>query len=190
MLYLIEKRADDVIKKVESELGAIGDAEVPRQQNDQVKQDIQNMILRTRVLAKDDAPPGRYEIKSDTFQDSEPSLLPSEDQDVEMANTAPRTESSIRAQATYELRDLVMRGASEMEIYEAHSEETTKRYKQALERRKGRAKLATPSFGNPSAVPPRGILVNKNRDKPIDKDLKKKTATFETHEDMARRGST
>jgi hypothetical protein len=189
MLFLIEKRAEDLVKKAKSELAAIGDTEVPHQQNVQAKQDIRSMIRRARVPMKEDADPGAYEIKADTFQTPEPSLLTSDDQDVEMADATPHTQSSIRAQVTLELRDLVMRGASEMERYETHAYETTKKYREALERRKGRAGPSTSLSGHSSAVPPRGILVNKNGERPADREAKKKTATFETHEDVAWRGS-
>ena len=189
MLFLIERRADELVKKAKSELAALGDTEVPHQQNVQMKQDIRNMIRRARVLVKEDLAPGAYEMKNDTFQDPQPILSTAEGQDVEMTNASLQTQSSIREQVAHELRDLVMRGAAEMETYEAHAEETTKKYKQTLERRRGRAGPSTSSSGIPSTVPPRGILVNKNREKPSEREPRKKTATFETHEDMAQKGS-
>jgi hypothetical protein len=178
MLFLIEKRAENLVKKTKEDLNALEEGMLPRETSAQKKQDIQNMIRRARVEVRKDAAPGAYEIRNSTFEDSGSNLSILEDQHVELANIKPRTQVSIRADLTHELRDLVMRGASEMEAYEAHAEETAKTYKQMLERRKERAGHSTSSSGPSSALPPRGILVNKNGERPADREPTKKVATF------------
>lgn len=188
MLFLIERRASALVKKAKKDLADIETvAEAPCKTSTQHKEDIRNTIRRIRVPVKTGMPPGAYEIRDDTFQGPDPTLFVTEDQDMEMANTAPRTRESIRAYLTQELRDLAMRGASEMETYEAHAEDTTKRYKQSLERRKGRRPSAS-SSEYPHTLP-KGILLNKNGERPPDKETIKKTAAFETYEDVVRRGS-
>ena len=180
MLFLIESKAEDLANKAKKELRTVGDAAPSREKNAEKKQDIRNMIRRARVTVKDGAAPGTYEIRNDIFKEAGPDLLLSDDPDVEVGNVEPRTRASVRAELTHELRDLVMRGASEMEVYEAHAEEAAKQYKQALERRKGRVGSTSMSSGPSTGRPPRGILVNKNGERPADKEPKRKKATFET----------
>jgi hypothetical protein len=178
MLFLIERRAENLVKKVKEELSSLQEEMLPREISAQKRQDIQNVIRRARVEVKKDAVPGAYEIRNGTFKDSEANLSILEDQDVKMGHVEPRTQASIRADLTYELRDLVMRGASEMEAYEAHAEETGKIYKQMLQRRKGRAGHSTFPSGPSSALPPRSILINRNGERPADREPTRKVATF------------
>lgn len=141
------------------------------------EQDIQNMIARMRAPAKPDAVAGTYEIKSDTFRNA-PNLFISEDEDENMSDTEPRTQESVRTEVTHKLRDLVMRGGSELETYDSHTEDTMKIYKQALDRRRGHSRPSvTPT--NSSTHLPKSILVNKSGERSTDKDPKKKKATFE-----------
>lgn len=181
MLFLIERRADDLVKKAKRDLAELEDADHPCQTRaPRNNEDIRNTIRRIRTTAKTGAPPGAYEIKDDTFKDPDPSLLSSTGQDVEMGTSAPRSREAIRADLTHELRDLAMRGASEMEQYEAHAEETTKMYKQSLERRKkSKPSASSPEVppAPPKTAPPKGILVNKS-ERPPDREIVKKKATF------------
>lgn len=180
MIFLIQRQADDLTKKAKKDLSTVGDAAPSREKNAQKKQDIRNMIRRARVLAKDDAAPGAYEIRNDTFKEAGSDILLLDGQDVEMGSVETRTHDSVRTELTHELRDLVMRGASEMEVYHAHAAEAAKPYKQALERRKGPAGSTTIPTGPSAGRPPRGILVNKNGERPADKEPRRKKATFET----------
>jgi hypothetical protein len=191
MMFLIERRGDDLVKKAKGELAVLGDGESAHQENAQLKKDLESMIRRTRVPMKGDAKPGAYEITGETFKDAEPNLFVSEDQDVEMGNTYTaqlRTQTTIRADLTHELRDLVTRGASEMEAYDAHAEETMKKYKQALERRKGKNVPSISTSGPPSAPPPKSILTNRHVESPIDKEAIRRMPAFKDLDDMPRRG--
>jgi hypothetical protein len=190
MMFLLERRGVDLVKKAKKELAVLGDGEPGHQENAQLKRDVQNMIRRTRVPMKVDAKPGAYEITGNTFKDAEPDLFVSEDQDVEMGNTDTaelRTQTTIRAELTHELRDLVMRGASEMEAYDAHAEETMKKYKQALERRRGKTVPSISTSGPPSAPPPKSILTNRHVESLVDKEAIRRMPTFKDPDDMSRR---
>lgn len=176
MLLLIEQRSEDLVRKAKGELAALDGPEPPRQDGTQQRDELRNMIARAKVPMEQNT---RYEVKDDTFAQV-PNPPVSRDGDVEMGNMLPRTQTSIRADLTYELRDLAMWGASEMEAYDDYARKTTATYKQALERRK------SSSTSRPG--PPRGILSNRHVESPVDREAIKR-ASFDAHDGGVRRGN-
>jgi hypothetical protein len=179
MVSLIKKRAEYLTERAERELPILEEAAPSVEKDTKRQQDIRNMIRRVKAVPKPDPAPGIYEVKEGTFADPETDLFVSDDQDVEMSNGEPRTQASVRAELTHELRDLVMRGATELENYEAHAEKAAKEYKDALDRRQARPGSSSGPTRVLAAPPPRGILANKNGEKLADKEPKKKRATFD-----------
>jgi hypothetical protein len=185
MIYLLERRGEALVKKAKEELAELekrerGQHERDPERDKEMQKELRSMIERLKVPASKDAKEGEYEVKvgDDTFQymDSRPVIR--EDQDVEMDGTGitvlkPRTSRTIREDLAHELRDLVMRGVSEMEAYDAHAEETTRKYKQALERRKERNR----STAAPSGILKNGILKNKYTEITADTEGIRRTAT-------------
>lgn len=178
MLTLIKKRVDYLIERAETELPILEEATSSLEKNAQTQQDIRSMIRRAKAAPKTDAAPGTYEVKESTFADSEPDLSVSDNQDLEMSIVEPRTQTSVRAELIHALRDLVMRGATELEDYEAHAEKAAKEYKDALDRRQARSGSTSGLTRVPAVPPPRGILGNKNGEKLVDEESKKMRATF------------
>lgn len=178
MLTLIRKRADYLIERAETELPILEEATPSLEKNAQTQQDIRSMIRRAKAAPKIDATPSIYEVKESTFADSEPDLSVFDNQDAEMSSVEPRTQASVRAELIHALRDLVMRGATELEDYETHAEKAAKEYKDALDRRQARSGSTSSLTRVPAVPPPRGILANKNGEKLVDKEPKKMRATF------------
>lgn len=184
MLFLIERRSDDLVRKAKGELAALDGPEPPPQDGAQQRNELRNMIARARVPMDQNARAGAYEVRDDTFAE-DPKALVSPDGDVEMGNMLPRTQTTIRADLTHELRDLAMWGASEMEAYDEHARKAAMEYKRALERRTNTS-MSTPGLS--SAVPPRGILSNRHVESPVDREAMRKTS-FEPYDGGARRGN-
>jgi hypothetical protein len=179
MVSLIKMRAEYLTERAEMELPILEEAAPSLEKDTQRQQDIRNMIRRVKAVPKSDPAPGIYEVNEGTFADPGPDLFAPDDQDVEMSKVKPRTQASVRAELTSELRDLVMRGATELENYEVHAEKVAKEYKDALVRRQARPGSSSGPTRVPAAPPPRSILANKNGEKLVDKEPKKKRATFD-----------
>jgi hypothetical protein len=199
MMFLIERRADELVNKAKKELSTLEDVEFQYQRNTHREEDIRDMIQRLKIPMKADAKPGAYEITEETFKSTGPilpesDLIVHEDTDIEMGNTHIATQTSIRADLAHDLRDLVMRGASEMESYDSHAENTTRKYRDFLERNKPQimSSVSTTSSTPPAPAPPqlpqsqaRGFSSNRHLESQMDRESIKRRP--ENYQDLARR---
>lgn len=181
-MLLIERRADDLVQKAKSELAALDGPEPPPHDSTHKKNELRSMMTRIRAPMDTKARAGAYEVGNDTFAE-DPNHLMSTDGDVEMGNVLPRTQTTIRADLTHELRDLAMWGASEMKAYDAYAKDTTMKYKRALEKR---AKSSISAPGSASGVQPKSILSNRHVGSPVDREAMRMASLNTAYGDGAR----
>jgi len=216
MLSLVQQQAGRLVARAREELDALEkgsedtlvfeEEETPEEKvkKDLVSKEVQNMVQRLKAPVKKNAKSEDYELKPGSPIFKAPAAP--QDTDVEMGgmnNESPksRTATVIREELGRNLRELVDKSVREMEAYDTHALGVSNHYKQALERRTGKA--APP----PSApTGPKSILKNTgssdstpvspldNRRMSAGQIFAQATAgqpvrTYESIGDVARRGS-
>lgn len=221
MLGLVEKRAESLARKAREELAALRgegineEVGLDRAQDEEVKKSIEEMIQRLRVPVRKDAEAGEYEVQAGNMElRNAPSTRGGDDMHKSGTDSPvvpepkARTATAIRAELSWELRNLVDRAVSEMEAYEAHATSVSSHYKQAMERRTTRFGGTMGSglgSGNGSVGNGGGILKNRNEESPVDREAIRRMSTgmpftgpavmgsvprtFENIEGVARRGN-
>ena len=215
MMFLIEKRGEDLVAGAREELARLEEDGVDEGEgwegNGVGREELDEMIKRIRVPRRADAKGEEYEVKEGDFAIKpaerltmgDTSLPVTDDGDVQMGgmHDSPRARNAtqIRLELSRDLRELVERGVREMEAYDVHAQETTKVYKDALERRKGKGKSTS------VPVPGGGILKNRHDEILVDRNQVQRMSTgmplvgmvpqaqvarsFENIEEVVRRGS-
>lgn len=201
MVFLIEQQAKNLVARAQAELDSLREAGVEEEwEAPQVRrQEMQEMMRRVRAKVREGAKGEEYEFKKGDFDKQEEA---GGNADVAMGGMGDvpgrRNAARIRYEIGRDLRELVEKGVREMEVYDVHTAETMKVYKEALERVKRSGKFTS------GTMPRTGILKNRNEEIMVDNQGRRMSTgipiaglplqgqpirTFENHEGFARRSS-